>query len=203
MGKEKRLIIAIEHNIQHLKQKIVSALVISVMFALVFTTINLNPNYVRAATSNVQLNVAAGTLSIDSSSGIDLGTMTAGNSQTMEVNNMVVNVKDFAGDGLGWSSTAYSSNFKNGVGGTRDIPNSRSAIKSSPGGIVYNIDSASCSETALSGECYLNQTCAFFNGSANATGECRLNYTILRLYVLQTDPAGYYNATLTLTVTAG
>ena len=100
MGKEKRLIIAIEHNIQHLKQKIVSALVISVMFALVFTTLNLNPNYVRAATSNVQLNVAAGTLSIDSSSGIDLGSMVAGNTQGMYANNIIINVKDFAGDGL-------------------------------------------------------------------------------------------------------
>ena len=100
MGKEKRLIIAIEHNIQHLKQKIVSALVVSVMFALVFTTLNLNPNYVRAATSNVQLNVAAGTLSIDSSSGIDLGSMVAGNTQGMYANNIIINVKDFAGDGL-------------------------------------------------------------------------------------------------------
>ncbi|PIY96249.1 MAG: hypothetical protein COY66_04680 [Candidatus Kerfeldbacteria bacterium CG_4_10_14_0_8_um_filter_42_10] len=191
----------LENKIKEIKQKIVAVLVISVMFALVFTTLNLNPNYVRAATSNVVLNVAAGTLSIDSSQNVSLGSAGAGSSLNVSLANLMVNVKDFAGDGLNWAATVYSSNFTNGTGGTKIIPNTRFQVRPNEG-TIYNAGTSSCSTTATGTPCGLSTVCALFNGNPAATGECRLNAVNLNLQVLSTDQTADYNATLTLTVSA-
>ena len=191
----------LENKIKEIKQKIVAVLVISVMFALVFTTLNLNPNYVRAATSNVVLNVAAGTLSIDSSQNVSLGSAGAGSSLNVSLANLMVNVKDFAGDGLNWAATVYSSNFTNGTGGTKIIPNTRFQVRPNEG-TIYNAGTSSCSTTATGTPCGLSTVCALFNGNPAATGECRLNAVNLNLQILSTDQTASYNATLTLTVSA-
>ena len=201
MGKGKKFTVAIEHNILDIKQKIVAVLVISVMFALVFTTLNLNPHAGNAATSNVLLNLAAGTLSIESTGTVDLGSTGAGSSTNVSLNNLMVNVKDFAGDGLNWAATVYSTNFVNGAGGTLIIPNTRFQVRPNEG-TVYNAGSSSCSTTATGSECGLSAACALFNGDTAATGECRLNAVNLNLQVLTTDPTADYNATLTLSVSA-
>jgi len=192
---------SLENRIKEIKQKIVAVLVISVMFALVFTTLNLNPHAGNAATSNVLLNLAAGTLSIESTGTVDLGSTGAGSSTNVSLNNLMVNVKDFAGDGLNWAATVYSTNFVNGAGGTLIIPNTRFQVRPNEG-TVYNAGSSSCSTTATGSECGLSSACALFNGDTAATGECRLNAVNLNLQVLTTDPTADYNATLTLSVSA-
>ena len=192
---------SLENRIKDINQKIVAVLVISVMFALVFTTLNLNPHAGNAATSNVLLNLAAGTLSIESTGTVDLGSTGAGSSTNVSLNNLMVNVKDFAGDGLNWAATVYSTNFVNGAGGTLIIPNTRFQVRPNEG-TVYNAGSSSCSTTATGSECGLSAACALFNGDTAATGECRLNAVNLNLQVLTTDPTADYNATLTLSVSA-
>ena len=201
MGKGKKFTVAIEHNILDIKQKIVAVLVISVMFALVFTTLNLNPNFAGAATTNVTINIAAGTLSIESSGTVSLGSTGAGSSTNVSLNNLMVNVKDFAGDGLNWAATVYSSNFTNGAGGSKIIPNTRFQVRPNEG-TIYNAGTSSCSTTASGTPCGLSSSCALFNGNPSATGECRLNAVNLNLQVLTTDPTADYNATLTLSVSA-
>jgi len=201
MKNKKKFIITIERNIQQIRQKIVAALVLSVMFALIFTTLNLNPHSGNAATSNVLLNLAAGTLSIESTPDVDLGTTGAGSSTNISLANLMVNVKDFAGDGLNWAATVYSSNFTNGTGGTKIIPNTRFQVRPNEG-TIYNAGTSSCSTTATGTPCGLSTVCALFNGNPAATGECRLNAVNLNLQILSTDQTASYNATLTLTVSA-
>ena len=192
---------SLENSIKEIKQKIVAVLVISVMFALVFTTLNLNPNFAGAATTNVTINIAAGTLSIESSGTVSLGSTGAGSSTNVSLNNLMVNVKDFAGDGLNWAATVYSSNFTNGAGGSKIIPNTRFQVRPNEG-TIYNAGTSSCSTTASGTPCGLSSSCALFNGNPSATGECRLNAVNLNLQVLTTDPTADYNATLTLSVSA-
>lgn len=187
----------IEKRIKELEQKTVAVLVLSVMFALVFTTLNLNPHYTQAATSNVLLNIAAGTLSIDSSGIVDLGTTGAGTSTNVSLTNLMVNVKDFAGDGLNWAATAYASAFAGGSG----IPNTRFQIRPNEG-TIFNAGASACSTTALGVACGLDTSCALFNGDTAATGECRLNSVNLNLQVLSSDASADYNSTLTLSVSA-
>jgi hypothetical protein len=191
---------AVESRIKEIKQKIVAVLVLSVMFALVFTTLNLNPNYSQAAETNVELSITAGTLSIDSMD-VDLGSTGAGTSQNVSLDNLDVNVKDFAGDGLAWDATIYSSNFVNGGSGTLIIPNTRFQVRPNEG-TIFNAGGSVCDETAKSNPCGLSASCALFNGSTAATGECRLNEVNLNLQVLATDATEDYNATLTLSVSA-
>ncbi|PIP04789.1 MAG: hypothetical protein COT24_02985 [Candidatus Kerfeldbacteria bacterium CG08_land_8_20_14_0_20_40_16] len=192
---------SLENRIKEIKQKIVAVLVISVMFALVFTTLNLNPNFAGAATTNVTINIAAGTLSIESTGTVSLGSTGAGSSTNVSLNNLMVNVKDFAGDGLNWAATVYSSNFTNGAGGSKIIPNTRFQVRPNEG-TIYNAGTSSCSTTASGTPCGLSSSCALFNGNPSATGECRLNAVNLNLQVLTTDPTADYNATLTLSVSA-
>jgi len=193
---------ALEKRIKEIKQKIIAAFVISVMFVLVFTTLNLNPNYVDAVsnstTPTANLNVVAGALDVETTSAMGFGAATLGTQAT--INNLDVNALDTIGDSNPWTVTATSSPFANETDGATSIPNTRFNIDSSALTIL-NDSGAACTQTNTGSAGTLDAARTIMNGSAAATGRCIVNNVKLNVTVLPSDTVETYNATMTITIT--
>jgi len=184
-----------------IKQKIIATFVLTVLFGMVFTAIDLDGNQLQAANvgdnSNLYQNITAGDLTVSASDNITFGAVTAGVTQNNPINISLVNITDFRGASLAWSVTGYSSLLDGDVAAT--IPNSR--LNWNPGAAsAYNgLNGANNAQIALGALATLDAARTFANGSASAAGEFRIYNALLNLSILASDAAENYNATLTLT----
>lgn len=188
-------------KIAFIKQKIVAIFVLTTLFGMVFTAIDLDGNQLQAANvgdnSSLYQNITAGDLTVSASDNITFGAVTAGATVESPINVDLVNVTDFRGVGLVWSVTGYSSAFAGAVSGS--IPNTRLNWNPAAATQYNGLNGADNTQIALGALATLGAARTFANGSALAAGEFRIYNALLNLSVLASDITENYNATLTLT----
>lgn len=191
----------VKKEIKTIKERIYSLLILSILFGMLFTSLNVATASDNADT-NLVINITEGSLDMTANNtDFDWPDATAGQASNQQENMNNIQVTDYRGNSGGWDLVATANNLANGT----NILNTYARVKVSPGDVTNLNESDITNVTAGSADQPLgsNSTNAV-NMMAASTGDgagaFQLDNTVMNLSIEIGDDAGEYTAVLTLTV---
>ena len=188
----------IKNEIKIIKKQIISILILSFMFVMIFSTVNVGLA-ANTGDSNLAQNILSGSLDMTAPGNLNFTNITLNGSQQYSNTNLDdVNVVDYRGGaGTGWNLTVYANNL---VAGTNNI-NILARLNVAPGDETSDKNAAAGSNFMMP----INSATAavLMNASAdNGTGVSNITNTLFKLNIADTDVAGTYTAVMTFTVSS-
>jgi len=188
----------IKNEIKIIKKQIISILILSFMFVMIFSTVNVGLA-ANTGDSNLAQNILSGSLDMTAPGNLNFTNITLNGSQQYSNTNLDdVNVVDYRGGaGTGWNLTVYANNL---VAGTNNI-NILARLNVAPGDVTSDKNAAAGSNFMMP----INSAAAavLMNASAdNGTGVSNITNTLFKLNIADTDVAGTYTAVMTFTVSS-
>lgn len=188
----------IKKEIEVIKKQIVSVLVLSFMFLMIFSTVNVGLA-ANTGTTNLAQNILAGTLDMSAPSQLNFTNVTLNGSQQYSNTNLNgVNVTDYRGGaGTGWNLTVYANNL---VAGTNNI-SIEARLNVAPGQVTSD-DSAQAGSNFMMPNNSGGAAVLMNASSSNGTGVSNITNSLFKLNIAASDVAGSYTATMTFTVSS-
>lgn len=189
---------AIKKEIEIVKKQIVSVMILSFVFAMVFSTVNTGLA-ANTGTTNLAQNILAGTLDMTAPSQLNFTNVTLNGSQQYSNTNLNgVNVTDYRGGaGTGWNLTVYANNL---VAGSNNI-SVEARLNVAPGQVTSDKNAAAGSNFMMPNNS--GGAAVLMNASSsNGTGVSNITNSLFKLNIASTDAAGTYTATMTFTVSS-
>lgn len=188
----------VKKEIKIIKKQIISVLILSFLFVMIFATVNVG-FAANAANTTLAQNILAGTLDTTAPANLNFTNVTLSGAQQYSNTYLDgVNVTDYrGGDGTGWNLTAYANNL---VAGTNNI-SIEARLNVAPGNITSDDGGSAGSNFMMpnnSGGAAVLMNAAVNNG----TGVTNIDNSLFKLNIASSDAAGTYTATMTLTVSS-
>ncbi|MBZ9577878.1 WxL domain-containing protein [Patescibacteria group bacterium] len=191
----------VKNEIKTIKERIYSLLILSILFGMLFTSLNV-ATASNQDTTNLAVNITTGSLDTAAeNTDFDWPDATAGQASNQQENMNNIQVTDYRGNSGGWSLTATANNLEAGT----NILNTYARAKTSPGDVTNLNSSDNTGVTAGSdnqalGSNATNAVNMMTASAGNGAGAFQLDNTVMNLSIEAGDAAGDYTAVLTLTV---
>lgn len=192
----------LKQKLQTTKQKIVVTIILLFMFAMVFTSFEIQQApWAQAAlvvNTSMNQNITAGTLAVSTLSAVAFPDVVAGTTQNTSANLTVANAQDYRGSLLGWSVTTTSTYFVNGTDTATNFSNAQ--LYWTPGTILAINGASNTGVTAGTAGAFDAARTLITATGGNGGGFYNVANTMLNLSILSTYKNANYNATMTFTI---
>jgi hypothetical protein len=188
----------IKKEIEIIKKQIISVVILSFAFVMIFSTVNVGLA-ANTGDTNLAQNILAGTLDMAAPSQLDFTNVSLNGSQQYSNTNFNgVNVTDYRGGaGTGWNLTVYANNL---VAGTNNI-SITARLNVAPGQVTSDKNAAAGSNFMMPNSS--GSAAVLMNASSsNGTGVSNITNSLFKLNIEAGDTAGTYTATMTFTVSS-